>query len=201
MVEALSLVAAAATVAQVGLLVALHLLPTGYRPVRDALSDYGIGRYRRLFWAQTATGGLARMALAGALADSHPSNPGVVSVLLLISGAALLTMPLFPTDQGSSRFQTPRGTIHMALAVTAFAAVTVAASELAGTLENEAQWAGVKSLIVIIPWVMTGTVIAVAVATVSPRLKPVFGLIERLFSVSSIAWFLVVSIELARIAS
>jgi len=47
---------------------------------------------------------------------------------------------------------------------------------------------------------MTGTVIATAVATVSPRLKPIFGLIERLFSVSSIAWFLVIAIELARIA-
>ena len=50
MVEALSIVAAIATAAQTGALIALHLLPTGYNPVRDAVSDYGIGRYRFLFW-------------------------------------------------------------------------------------------------------------------------------------------------------
>jgi uncharacterized protein DUF998 len=117
-----------------------------------------------------------------------------------LSGAALLIMPAFPTDQGGSRFRTLKGTIHMTLAVTAFAAVTVAASTLAGTLRDEPEWHGVKSLIVIIPWAMTGTVIATALATVSPRLKPIFGLIERLFSISSIAWFFVVTIELARLA-
>lgn len=200
MVETLSLVAASATAVQVGLLVALHLLPTGYRPSRDALSDYGVGRYRAVFWAQTAAGGVARFALAVALAESRPSKPALVVFLLFLSGAALLIMPAFPTDQGGSRFRTLKGTIHMTLAVTAFAAVTVAASTLAGTLRDEPEWHGVKSLIVIIPWAMTGTVIATALATVSPRLKPIFGLIERLFSISSIAWFFVVTIELARLA-
>ena len=198
--EVLSIVVAAATALQIAVLVALHVLPTGYNPVRDALSDYGVGRYRAVFWAQVWLGGLARVGLAFALLRSHPSKPGLVVALLLVSAAALVLMPAFPTDQGGSRFRTPTGTVHMVLAVTAFAAVTVAASNLAGTLRHDPAWHGVKSLVVILPWVMTGTVIATAVATIGPRLKRVFGLIERLFTASSIAWFLVVTIELARIA-
>jgi hypothetical protein len=51
MVEALSIVAAVATVAQTG----PWSCCTSCRPdtpVRDAVSDYGVGRYRGWFWAQ-----------------------------------------------------------------------------------------------------------------------------------------------------
>ena len=41
--EAFSIVAALATAVQAGALIVLHLLPTGYNPVRDAVSDYGVG--------------------------------------------------------------------------------------------------------------------------------------------------------------
>jgi hypothetical protein len=46
---------------------------------------------------------------------------------------------------------------------------------------------------------MTGAAIGVLVALRGRRLKRIFGLFERLFYVSSLAWFLIVSIELARI--
>jgi len=46
---------------------------------------------------------------------------------------------------------------------------------------------------------ITGTATATGIAIASPRLQRIFGLIERLYYLSSIAWFLVVSIELARI--
>ena len=55
-VQAVSIVAALATAAQTAALIALHLLRTGYNPVRDAVSDYGIGRYRGWFWAQALAG-------------------------------------------------------------------------------------------------------------------------------------------------
>jgi hypothetical protein len=46
---------------------------------------------------------------------------------------------------------------------------------------------------------MTGAAVGVLVALRGPRLRRILGLFERLFYVSSIAWFLIVSIELARI--
>ena len=48
--KAFSIIAALATAVQAVALIMLHLLPTGYNPVRDAVSDYGVGRYRGWFW-------------------------------------------------------------------------------------------------------------------------------------------------------
>jgi hypothetical protein len=101
----------------------LHLLPTGYNPRLDAVSDYGIGRYRGVFWTQTLAGAVACFALAIALGDAKPSMPGLAIVLLLVAGAARLLIPVCPTDQNGSRFQTARGTIHMILAIVIFAAI------------------------------------------------------------------------------
>ena len=44
--EAFSIAAAPATAVQRRALIVLHLLPTGYNPVRDAVSDYGVGHSR-----------------------------------------------------------------------------------------------------------------------------------------------------------
>ena len=46
---------------------------------------------------------------------------------------------------------------------------------------------------------MTGGAVGVLVATRGPRLKGIYGLLERLFYVASIAWFFIVAVELAHI--
>jgi hypothetical protein len=180
--------------------VALHVVPTGYDPIRDAVSDYAVGRYRAAFWLFVVAGAVSGFALAIALARSDPSKPKLTIAMLLLSGAARLLIPMFPTDQGGSRFQTLKGTIHMLLAIAIFASIAVSASNLGGTIGHEPAWHTVKGLVDgWLPWVITGTAIATGLAIFSRRLKHVFGLMERSYYVSSIVWFLVVSIELARI--
>jgi hypothetical protein len=201
MVEAFSIAAAIAAAVQTVALIALHILPTGYNPVSEAISDYGIGRYRAWFWTQAMAGGLAKLTLALALAEATPSVPTLVVVMLLTSAAASFLIPAFPTDQHGSRFQTRSGTVHMILAIVVFTSLIIAASKLGGALENAAAWHEVKSLLIVLPWVMTGSAIGILLALRLPRLHLIFGLIERLFYVSAIAWLFVVSIELARIAS
>ena len=49
--KAFSIIAALATAVQAVALITLHLLPTGYNPVRDAVSDYGVGPLPRLVLA------------------------------------------------------------------------------------------------------------------------------------------------------
>jgi len=144
MVETFSIVAAIAAAAQAAALIALHLLPTGYNPKLDAVSDYGIGRYRGVFLAQTLAGAAACFALAIALGDAKPSMPTLAIVLLVIAGIARFLIPVFPTDQNGSRFQTVRGTTHMILAIVIFAAIIIAASKLGSTLEHRRAWHGVK---------------------------------------------------------
>ena len=122
----------------------MHLLPTGYNPKLNAVSDYGIGPYRRVFWTQTLAGAVACFALAIALGDAKPSIPTLAIVLLVIAGIARLLIPVFPTDQNGSRFQTARGTTHMILAIVIFAAIIFAASKLGSTLEHRPARHGVK---------------------------------------------------------
>ena len=141
---------------QAAALIALHLLPTGYDPKLNAVSDYGIGRYRGVFWTQTLAGAVACFALAIALGDAKPSMPTLAIVLLVIAGLARLLIPVFPTDQNGSRFQTVRGTIHMVLAIVIFASLIIAASKLGSTLEHRPAWHSVKGWLTTLPWVMTG---------------------------------------------
>jgi hypothetical protein len=200
MVETLSLIAAVSMAVGTGALLLLHLLPTGYNPVHDAVSDYAIGRYRALFWTFATAGAVSGLALAIALARSDPPKPSLTIGMLVLSAAARVLIPIFPTDQSGSRFQTPKGTIHMLLAVAIFASIAVAASNLGGTLGHEHAWHAVKGLVDgWLPWVITITASLTGLAIIGPRLKSIFGLIERSYYVSSIAWFFVVSIELARI--
>jgi hypothetical protein len=178
-------------------LIALHLLPTGYDPRTDAVSDYGVGEYRGWFWAQALAGAVGCFALAVALGDAKPSMPSLAIVLLVVAGLARLLIPFFPTDQNGSRFQTVPGTIHMILAIVIFTAIIVAASNLGSTLEHRVAWHGVKGWLNILPWVMIGGAVGTLVA-MHGRLKRV-GLFERLFYLASIVWFLIVAVELARL--
>jgi hypothetical protein len=200
-VETLAIIAAVFTAIETAALIVLHVLPTGYNPIRDAVSDYGVGPYRGWFWLHAITGGLACLALGIALARLHPFTPTQVVVALIVTAVARFFIPFFATDQGESRFETLHGVIHMILAVLAFGGLVWASGALWATLKHYPDWHGARSFLRIVPWIMLGSVIAVVVALRGPRLKPFFGAFERLFYLSSLAWLFVVSIDLARIAS
>ena len=200
MIKAFSIIAALATAVQAVALIMLHLLPTGYNPVRDAVSDYGVGPYRGWFWLQAVAGGVGCLALGIALAQLHPFTPTQVVVALIAAAAARFLIPFFATDQQGNRFQTVHGTMHMILAVIAFGGLAWAATALAATVISRPCRSRSLRALTIIPWIMLGSVIAVVLAIRGPRLKPFFGVFERLFYLSSIPWVLIVAIDLARIS-
>jgi NADPH:quinone reductase-like Zn-dependent oxidoreductase len=103
--KAFSVAAALATAVQAVALIMLHLLPTGYHPVRDAVSDYGVGPYRNWFWLQAAAGGVGCLALGIALAQLHPFTPTQVVVALIVTAGTRFLIPFFATDQKGSRFR------------------------------------------------------------------------------------------------
>jgi len=199
-IEGLSVAAAIATAIQAGALIVLHVLPTGYNPVRDAVSDYGVGRYRAWVWVQVLAGGIGCLALAGALNKLKPFTPTSVAVALLVTGLTRLAVPFFATDQGKSRFQTVHGTIHMLLAFFSFGGITYAATSLWSTLHKYPEWHRYNSVLTTLGWLILASVIAIVAALCLPRLKRHFGVYERLFYVFSIAWIMIVAIKLARVA-
>ena len=75
--KAFSIVAALATAVQAVALIMLHLLPTGYNPVRDAVSELRRWPYllAAVFCLQAVAGGGSCVALAVALAELHRILP------------------------------------------------------------------------------------------------------------------------------
>ena len=59
MVETLSVIAALFVAVETAALIVLHVLPTGYDPIRDSVSHCGVGPYRAWFLLPAVAGGLA----------------------------------------------------------------------------------------------------------------------------------------------
>jgi hypothetical protein len=95
----------------------LHLAPTGYSPVRNAVSEYGVGEFAAWYRTQAAAAGLAGAALAVAL-----DGPTRVVVLLGVFAAARLAITQAPLDA--------RWVVYWLLAVLAFGSITLAAIRL-----------------------------------------------------------------------
>ena len=194
MVTVLACFALLATLACLGALVWLHLLPTGYRPIRNAVSDYGVGRYSIFYRAQTAAIAVAALCLAVALATAVDPSPRRVIVLLAIFAVARLAIPSFPTDLNRGQ-PTRTGRIHIVLAGIAFGSIAWAAA----ALPDRVDWPSIHGLLVTIGWIVVGTAIASGLAMtrrVHAATEPFFGLIERCFYAAMITWFVVVSVHL-----
>ena len=172
--------ALAAVVANVACLVYLHVAPTGYSPVRNAVSEYGVGRYARWYGAQATCTGAAAICLAVAL--GHPRR---VVTLLGVLAAARIAIPWFPTDGLSRSEPTARGAIHRWLAFLAFTAASWAAIALPAS-QHGAPWLG---------WLIAAFAVATVISLRS-SLRPWFGLIERGFYLAMLAWLVLVSARL-----
>jgi len=192
----LAALALAATLVCAAALVVVHLLPTGYRPLRDAVSDYGVGPYRAWYRVQASALGIAGLLVAAALWSGVTPVPAKSAVLLVVFGLARLAIPWYPTDlAGEERTRT--GRIHVALAAAAFLTAAVAAPALHAAVKHEAGWADVSRALGVLGWTVAGASLATAIAVRSPSLRPRFGLIERLLYASILAWFLLVEAHLA----
>jgi hypothetical protein len=177
-----------ATLACAAALVRVHLLPTGYDPVRDAVSHYGVGAYARYYRWQTAASAYAALLVAAALArETHPV-PQLPVFLLLVFAAARLAIPSFPTDLDRSR-PTFAGRVHLLLAAAAFASI----AWCAGALPDRVDW--LHGVLAALGWLVIVTAAGSGIALLL-RI-PFFGLVERLFYAAMLVWLLVVSIHFA----
>ena len=157
----------------------LHAAPTGYSFRRNAVSEYGIGRYAWGYRAQVALAALAAVCLAAAL----PSHPVLQVALLLVFAAARLAIAFFPTDLLDSAEATSTGRVHLLLAATAFAAICWCECTYPPRFLGYVATAGA-----------VGTFLALRRV---PRLRPVLGLLERVFYIATIAWFIVNAVRLS----
>ncbi|MEJ0013948.1 MAG: DUF998 domain-containing protein [Bauldia sp.] len=169
-------------VAIVGALVTLvaiggvHFVATDKNPLHDPVSDYGAGPHRRWYWAGVAGVSIAALALVLAALAGVSAAPPVAIVLLVLFAVARVAIAWFPTDVGVAIPTTATGRIHGALAIVAFASVAIAANGYPGV----SPWFG---------WALYVTVALLLLCLLWPPARAIFGLLERLFYVAMIAWF------------
>jgi hypothetical protein len=171
-----------------GSIVLLHFLPTSYDPTRNAVSDYGVGRYR--VWHRIAAVSLAAAGFATAIASKGTIRPesGSVIAFLTIFAIARTLIPLFPTDV-EGQPHTTTGRVHWVLAITAFASLATAAGFFKGTGLDD-----------VVGLVVVSTAVLMLMVLCAPGLRRILGFAERLFYFSMICWFLITGVELVLLA-
>ena len=187
---AIALAALAIVVASLGY---LHLAPTGLSPVRNAVSQYGITRFRSGYRVATIAFAVAGGALAVGIARADGSRAAAVVVALAIFAVARAVISWFPMDApGAARTQT--GEIHGLLALAAFVPATFAAFRLATVLSSGTAWHALAPVSTALGALMAACLAGLALARSHPALRARFGAVERGFYALAIAWFAVFAV-------
>jgi hypothetical membrane protein len=184
----LALVSLVGSLVYVGVVVALHFMPTGYDLVHNAVSDYGVGRYAPLFRVSLWAGSVAVLALAIGLA-LDPGAPPLLTrglVFLGLVSAARIGESLFPTTIEGQKL-TRTGAMHYVFAILTFGFTYAAISDLTPDLVKLYPWHAHRGTL---DW-LSGAILVgliLVIATLLPRLRHVFGLCERFFLAVTYIW-------------
>lgn len=196
----LAIAAVAALAAGVATLVWVHFRPTGYRPLRDAVSDYGVGPDHVFYRVMVVALGIGAGLLTAAL-HREPGVGGAGLVWLGVYAGARVAIAAFPTDL-PGRPVTPRGRVHLALAAAAFTAIAIAAPTISDDLSGNAGWLHVCGFLSFVGHAVSVAAIATFVAAVVPRGRAtIFGAVERLLYLTSLVWLLTVAVHIVQIRS
>jgi hypothetical protein len=199
--EVLGIGAAASCVAAALILVRLHLLSPRPDPQRTALSSYATGPHATSYRAGVVLlGAGAGLLTAGLARQGDAQSLGLA--FLAAFAAARIAIAFAPGDPPPGAQVTAAGRVHLALAAVAFTAIAFAAGDVTGAVDGTPRWSGAVAG----PMRFEARAIAVtAVLTLAAFLVPiigdrVFGLLERLFYVASLAWLLTTALHLAVVA-
>jgi hypothetical protein len=173
-------------------LVALHVLPTGLSPLRNAVSQYGITKYRLGYRIQTVAFGVAGTGAAIGLSSLRGSTALVIG-LCAVFAAARFAISWFPMDEPGGE-RTTTGRRHGLLALAAFGAVVVAADTLYRLLTSDRIEPGFASASKVLALLMALSFLGMWV--VRRAGGELFGLIERGFYVCMTVWLVLVAVLL-----
>jgi hypothetical protein len=191
-----SLLSFLAYLGESGILLWLHIKPTEYNPIRHAISDYGVGKTRRLFNIYLWLAGLGAVALAVALrlGLKVPSIPERSVIFLLLLAVFRICVSLFPTDL-EGRPLTRTGVLHYIFAILSIGFVYAIIAQLTPFFQMRLDWQTINRTLVILLNITTPAIIAIIITMWKP-LRNIFGLFERLFVITTSLWFLIVSMFL-----
>lgn len=178
--------------------VVLHFVPTGYNPLTQAVSDYGVANYAGWMNAAFLAFGIGVVALGIVLLRIAPP-PGLGragALLLAAAGVCLFAVGFFRTDLEGSPVTTT-GTVHTSLSGIAFFAL------IFGTFILSRRFRRVDLLR---PYYRSSLALSIAIAVVFLTVLPVstvlgyLGVGERAFIATFYAWLLLNSARALRLA-
>lgn len=119
-------------------LIALHILPTGFHPISDPVSNYAVSRYGFLYRLQAFSSGICGVCLLVRLTGTGIVLPFWRIVALGFYSLTRRLIIFFRTDVKPS--QTLKGTIHGILAAFTFTGIAFVAGILTPPLISLATW-------------------------------------------------------------
>jgi hypothetical protein len=184
-------VALAAMLVAVVALVVVHVRERSLAWWRDPVSQYGISPSAVFYRIQTLSMAVAALALViGLHSGLRRGGVGEVEVLLVIFALARGAISWFPMDvPGGDR--TPTGRNHGVLAIAAFVSLALAANSLSravGALTMAQWWSSASHVLSV---VLAVALLGMLLARRVPWLHQHFGLVERTFYLTAIAWLVV----------
>lgn len=179
-------VAAVLFVTNLTLLYSLHRRST-YSPISHAVSDYGVGADHNRFQLYVVIG-TAASGLTGVALLHDPAFPDRAGWYLIAAALMRIGLVAFPTDlEGEVR--TGSGLIHYLFAIGLFALLYMAIS-LLGAHSVGAFGFWTAGFLRGLGWTVAGSLAGVVIC-MSPPLRKVFGLFERVFLVATTLWQLI----------
>ena len=181
----------------IGAFLVLHVLPTGLSPVRDAVSRYGISRYRLGYRILTVGMGAAGIALAIGVALAVPAGTSATGAVaaLAVFGVARVVISWFPMDAPGSE-RTGHGTAHELIALVTFAAIATAAFQLRQVTRAISPGSWAVTAVGVVAWELLVAVVATFVTLRSPDLRRFFGIAERLIYLGAFVLLVTVAVAL-----
>ena len=171
-------------------IVALHWLQPDLDPMTRAISQYARGPYGPLMTAAFVASGLASFALSLALAGQGTSRAG--RVFLTVAGVGGGMSALFPVDADGAP-DTITGSVHQIAGLGTFVSLIVAALLLTRGFGSNTRWRSFQRTSFVATALMLCGFVFVFAANAVDSLDGTFGLAQRAFIASAIAWQLLVA--------
>ena len=171
---------------------ALHFLRPDVNPVTEAISNYGVGTYSSLLTAAVLGSAVAALALTlGLYLGMVPPARSYVGLFFLgLYGVSRLLESLFPIDVGAEA--TLSGTIHNILGQLAFFGFSLAVILLSLSMGKDERWRSFRRPALVVSY----AVVLTDVLTIVGSNIGLFGVTQRLATVTAMLWMLLVGLRL-----
>jgi hypothetical protein len=191
----LTAVAIAAMTFFVAIIVALHFLRPDLDPISRPTSEYAVGAYGYLMTSAFFSMSLASWALIIALYRGvpGPARSRIGLTLLGIWATGVLIAMLFPIDAEGAP-QTMAGTIHRINGPLTFLSLTVGVALVSWRFRHDPEWRPFQRFAVILSFILLLEFIVFPVSMAAGL--DVEGLIQRIFLVTFVIWFVGTALRL-----